>query len=121
MPSPRPWLCAAAFSLLLVGKSGLSPLYAGEPLSLEPNSRETAKRLNETLTRAGFPGLQIGDAKGRVAVVLSPAAAKEALAAPDQVRSPLNPSSLGGLENGNDESTAKARGIKERLDEARTK
>lgn len=106
------WVACAAVGLgLLV--TGL--LHAEEPLSLEPGGRETVKRLNETLTRAGYPALpseQIGTG-ARVGVVLSEEAAHQAKAAAtaDPLRSPMAAGAVPDPAKVTAEQVAEERGI----------
>ena len=109
---PRWWLVIA---LALLGFQSVATLRADEPVSLESGNRETVKRLNETLTRAGFPALaaeQIGPG-ARIGVVLSEEAERQVAQAPNPIRSPMAEGSVADPAHVTAEQAAEARGITE--------
>ena len=102
-----------AVAPLILSACGVALVQAEEPTPLEPNSRESIKRLNETLTRAGYPALPADQFGGnaRIGVRLSEAAAREAATATDPVRSPMAVGGVGDPEGVTAERAAKGRGI----------
>ena len=90
---------------------------ADEPVVLEANRRETIKRLNETLTRAGYPALpsqQAGGGEARIAVRLSAEASRVAAeAAGEKIRAPLAPASVVDPAGVTAEEVAEQRGVTE--------
>ncbi len=101
--------------MLIVSVFGATLVQAEEPPALESNSRESIKRLNELLTHAGYPALppdQFGG-KARIGLVLSDAAAREAAASTDPIRSPMAVGSVSDPKGMTAERAAEGRGITE--------